>query len=156
MMQGSPVQRVHNALPPVQITVQSGPQAARQVLEQLKRTLSPLPLASEDLSAVDLVLAEAVNNISEHAYGNGARRGPIEVICRQHRDGLHFTITDQGAPMPDGRAPPGLAVDVNVDLSDMPEGGFGWFLIRDLARDVTYLREGATNKLSLRMAVALR
>ena len=30
---------------------------------------------------------------------------------------------------------------------DLPEGGFGWFLIRSLTRDLTYLREDGYNML---------
>jgi serine/threonine-protein kinase RsbW len=31
---------------------------------------------------------------------------------------------------------------------DLPEGGFGWYLIRTLARDVRYDRNGVTNCLT--------
>ncbi len=155
MLQASRFHATLPAFPEVNIIVASGPLAARQALDQLKLALAPLSLHIDELSTVELVLAEAVNNICEHAYANGARHGPIHLHCRHHRDGLHFTITDEGMPMPGGCAPPGLAVDVDGDLSEVPEGGFGWFLIRDLARDVTYQRQGAINRLSLRMAVAL-
>ena len=43
----------------------------------------------------------------------------------------------------------------DVPMQDMPEGGFGWFLIKDLAKDVTYHRVKAENHLSLRLAVAI-
>ena len=44
--------------------------------------------------------------------------------------------------MPNGQPPFGFAPDVTVALDDLPEGGFGWFLIKDLARDVSYERQG--------------
>ena len=40
------------------------------------------------------------------------------------------------------------------EFPDLPEGGFGWYLIRDLARDVNYEREGWCNVLTLRLEVA--
>ena len=66
-----------------------------------------------------------------------------------------MTVVDTGRAMPDGRTPLGAAVDTDVPMQDMPEGGFGWFLIKDLAKDVTYHRVKAENHLSLRLAVAI-
>jgi serine/threonine-protein kinase RsbW len=40
-----------------------------------------------------------------------------------------------------------------MPLGDMPEGGFGWLIIRQLARDVAYVREDGVNQLSFRIAV---
>ena len=57
--------------------------------------------------------------------------------------------------MPDGQTPVGAAADLDVDFCDMPEGGFGWFLIKDLAKDVNYHREGVQNHLHLRIAVGI-
>ncbi|ASM73730.1 MULTISPECIES: ATP-binding protein [Roseobacteraceae] len=155
MLAESPIPPVHASLPEVRINVDSGPQAARQALDQLKRNLAPLSLDIEEFGAVELVLAEAMNNICEHAYAAGARSGPIRLRCQHRRDGLHFSIADEGMPMPGECTPLGLAVNVAVDLMDTPEGGFGWFLIRDLAKDVSYQRHGSVNHLSLRMAVAI-
>ena len=148
-------ENIGRALPEVHVHVDSGPLAARQAFELLKENLEELSLDIEEMGAVELVLAEAMNNICEHAYANGTQTGPIELHCQLRRDGLHFCISDEGRPMPDGRTPLGLAVNVDVDPLDMPEGGFGWFLIQNLAKDVTYRRCGATNRLWLRMAVAL-
>ena len=36
---------------------------------------------------------------------------------------------------------------------DLPEGGFGWFLIRELTHDLTYRRDGSRNHLSFRMVL---
>ncbi|MEL7081583.1 MAG: ATP-binding protein, partial [Pseudomonadota bacterium] len=58
--------------------------------------------------------------------------------------------------MPDGETPLGRPANLNVDKMDLPEGGFGWFLIKDLAKDVDYKRVGWENRLSLRLAVATK
>ena len=57
--------------------------------------------------------------------------------------------------MPNGQLPLGMAQDVDVDMMDLPDGGFGWFLIKDLAKDVRYHRIGEVNQLDLRLAVAI-
>ena len=137
------------------IDVNSGEMAVRQALDLTLAALEPLDLDMEEVSTVELVLAEALNNIVEHAYPQNEPEGPIHIHSAQKANGLHFTIIDQGNPMPDGLAPLGLAQNVDVDTFELPEGGFGWFLIQDLAKDVLYQRIENENQLSLRIAVAI-
>ena len=143
-------------LPPFELCVQSGEMAVREALGGFIACLEPLALDIEEISTVELVLAEALNNIVEHAYPAEQEDRPICISCTHRRDGLHVTVSDKGTAMPDGQTPVGMAQDVDVDLMDMPEGGFGWFLIKDLAKDVRYRRECDENKLDLRLAVAVQ
>ncbi|MEL6450486.1 MAG: ATP-binding protein [Pseudomonadota bacterium] len=142
-------------LPTFRITVQSGALAVREALAALLDGLKPLDLDIEEAGTVELVMAEALNNIVEHAYPAGDPAGPIDITCAHAVDGLHLTVVDQGRGMPDGETPLGAAANLDVDLCDMPEGGFGWFLIKDLAKDVTYQRVARENHLTLRIAVAV-
>lgn len=142
-------------LPAFRITVQSSELAVRHILKKLLEGLRPLGLDTDEASTVELVMAEALNNIVEHAYPEGDPVGPISITCEHACDGLHLTVVDQGRGMPDGKTPLGVAVDLDVDLPNLPEGGFGWFLIRDLAKDVQYQRIEPENRLSLRLAVAV-
>lgn len=142
-------------LAPFQLSVRSGTHAARKALDGLISGLSPLALDVEEISTVELVMAEALNNIVEHAYPEPDNEGPIAIGCTHKPDGLHMTILDQGYPMPDGQAPIGMAKDLDVDIMDMPEGGFGWFLIQNLAKDVRYGRVNNQNRLELRLAMAI-
>ncbi len=143
-------------LPPFQLSVQSSEMAVREALGGFIACLNPLQLDLEEISTVELVLAEALNNIVEHAYPVAMPDQPIRISCVHRRDGLWITISDKGHPMPDGQVPIGMAQDIDVDIMDMPEGGFGWFLIKDLAKDVSYCRKGQENCLDLRLAVAVR
>ena len=129
--------------------------AVREALRKLLEGLRPLSLDVEEAGTVELVMAEALNNIVEHAYPQGDPDGPISITCEHNRDGLHLTVVDRGRGMPDGQTPLGAPVELDVDMNDMPEGGFGWFLIKDLAKDVQYHRVEPENRLSLRLAVAL-
>ena len=143
-------------LPPFVISVQSSEMAVREALGGVVKCLGLLALDIEEISTVELVLAEALNNIAEHAYPIATPDSPITIAVRHQSDGLHVSVCDRGKAMPDGQIPIGMAQDVDVDLLDMPEGGFGWFLIKDLAKDVRYRREGDQNQLDLRLAVAIR
>lgn len=142
-------------MPSVEISVHSSTFAARDALDRFFAALGPLELEPEERSTVELVLAEALNNIVEHAHPAVACEGPIRIKGRHLRDGLHIHIVDEGLAMPDGQTPLGLPPRVDVDLLDLPEGGFGWFLIKDLAKDVAYARINGENRLQLRVAVAL-
>lgn len=137
-----------------QINLFSGGNAARHALDQVLSALEPFELDPEEVGTIQLVLAEILNNVVEHAYPAAAPDGPIQVKCKHHADGLHFAIEDEGKPMPAGAIPIGDRPEVNVETADLPEGGFGWFLIKELAKDITYCRNGDKNQLSLRIAVA--
>ena len=51
--------------------------------------------------------------------------------------------------MPGGTPPAGTLPDLGVEVQDMPEGGFGWFLIRSLVDEMTYERCNTGNCLML-------
>lgn len=151
-----PMNETDTLLAPFQLKVRSGKMAVRDALNGLIRGLAPLALDVEEINTVELVIAEALNNIVEHAYPEPDQPGPIEIRCAHRHDGLLMTILDQGLPMPDGQAPVGMAKNLDVDIMDMPEGGFGWFLIQNLTKDVRYRRVNDQNQLELRLALALR
>ncbi len=105
------------------------------------------PLTAESLSAAQIVLAEALNNVVEHAYAQYP--GKIEIWVTRRESYLFIRIMDDGLAMPGGDLPcgkPGWP-------EDLPEGGFGWSLIRNLSHDLTYARDGKRNLLSLCISV---
>lgn len=144
-----------NALQPIDIRVQSGTSAVREALAKLLAGLGPLQLDVDEEGTVELVLAEALNNIVEHAYAEGDKGGPISIICTHQMDGLHLRIEDEGARLENDQLPPGTAQNLDVSTNNLPEGGFGWFLIRELAKDINYQRMAGGNQLELRLEVGL-
>lgn len=124
--------------------------AVRYGLEYLFRQ-EPLCTLQDDLrGTAEIVMAEALNNIVEHAYGS--KMGMIEIAVDLGDDGLHCLIVDQGAPMPDLKLPPGRAY-ILEEMQDLPEGGFGWFLIRSLTLDLQYSRLHDQNFLRFRLPI---
>ena len=142
-------------LEPFRFSVRSGRMAVREALSKFLEAVQPLDLGVEEMSTIELVLAEALNNIVEHAYPPSVPDGPIDIRCVHRSDGLMVSITDRGSAMPEGHLPLGELACVDVDLKDIPEGGFGWFLIQHLARDITYKRIGEENLLKMRLAVGI-
>ncbi len=113
---------------------------------------APLGLAwlpEPDRGTAEIVLAEVLNNIVEHAQAPKA--GDIEVLLSHTTQGLACTVIDRGLRMPGGRLPEGVPASLSVPTGDLPEGGFGWHLIRLLATDLAYRRHGDRNELSFRL-----
>lgn len=106
-----------------------------------------LPVEKSD--DVKIALAEAINNVVEHAYA-GTAAANIRIDCHLCQSKLVIRIRDTGRPMPDLRAPEGVPAPLSADPQDLPEGGFGWFLIRQLVSDIQYERQDGCNLLCLR------
>ncbi|MFN3293601.1 MAG: ATP-binding protein [Gemmobacter sp.] len=131
----------------VRLVFPAEPFAVRCALERLFAVL-PVGLFDDDArGSAEIALTEVLNNIVEHGYAG--EPGLIEVVIRPLQDGLHCVVTDRGRPMPGG-VPPGAELPA-ASGGDLPEGGFGWFLIRCLAQDITYVRHGAANRLAFRL-----
>ncbi|SLN59154.1 serine-protein kinase RsbW [Roseivivax jejudonensis] len=107
-----------------------------------------LNAAQAGLSA--LVVGEALNNVAEHAL-RGCPAGRIEVRAILEPGHLSVLVEDQGAPMPGLALPRGDLPDLSRDLSDLPEGGFGWHLIRALTHSLDYSRTHGRNRLRMRI-----
>ncbi|WP_246139515.1 ATP-binding protein [Phaeobacter marinintestinus] len=114
------------------------------VLDRLRRSgLSP-----ERAGDVELVLAEAINNIVEHAY-EAPGKGQIWLRVMMAADHLVIRLRDDGRPLPANRIPTARLIQPSKKHGILPEGGFGWFLIQSLTSAVRYDRDEGCNLLSL-------
>ena len=129
----------------LQLTLPGEFGAIRGALAQVMARLDPLELTADCRSSAELVLAEVLNNVIEHAYAD--QSGPIGLELRLGADALACSVHDTGLPMPDGTPPPSRQALLDVPLERLPEGGFGWFLIRSLTRDIDYVRAPDGNRL---------
>ena len=109
--------------------------------------LSHLRLGPDDTATIELVLAEVLNNVVEHAVGDG-NPGLIELHLRPCGDSLHCIVFDNGTQFPEGRPPTMSCPWIARPADESPEGGFGWFLIHTLSRDLSYERVEGRNRLS--------
>lgn len=107
-------------------------------------------LAEQALHTVEIALAEVLNNVVEHA---GASRdlGAIVLNIAWQGDMLTVEVTDDGAPMPQEELPDGTPHDLDVPSESLPEGGFGWLLIRMLTEELSYRRAAGRNELRFRV-----
>jgi anti-sigma regulatory factor (Ser/Thr protein kinase) len=98
-----------------------------------------------------IALAEALNNIEEHAY-SGRPEQPVLVeidAARRLRKMLKSKTAGflcRAASLPAGQYAFGGSGGA---LDEMPEGGFGWALLRRLTRELAYQRQKEWNRLTL-------
>lgn len=123
------------------------PLAVREALGQLFHHPALQSFGPTTRDTAEIVLAEVLNNIVEHAYGGHG--GHITVQVEVLADRLLCQIHDGGRPMPGLELPQGQLRRLRDD--DLPEGGFGWHLIRSLARDLAYVRRQDLNTFSFRV-----
>lgn len=116
---------------------------------ELEAMLAEAHVPHDVVYACSLVLEEVFTNIVRYAYADAgahdvrfaARLAETHVVLEFADDGRAFDPL--AAKPPDLRIPP----------EERPIGGLGIHLVRKLADEITYTREGALNRLSVRIAV---
>ena len=141
-----PVPEVASRAPELHLVFHADPDSVRQSLTQMLG-LPPLSgLSAEDRGISELVLAEVLNNVTEHAYGDGG--GKVAVSLIEGPAGIRCLVVDEGRAMPGGQLQADrLPGGPDTALQDLPEGVFGWHLIRSLCADLTYGRQDGHNRL---------
>jgi serine/threonine-protein kinase RsbW len=115
--------------------------AVRAALIHARRASVLRDLPADAADCCELVLAEAMNNIVEHAYAESG--GPVRLTLMRARRRVICRLLDRGQPLPGLTLPRGA-----LPVSDSPrEGGYGWFLIHSLSQRLIYRRSAGTNRL---------
>ncbi|MFT4959369.1 MAG: serine/threonine-protein kinase RsbW [Paracoccaceae bacterium] len=121
---------------------------ARRAIVLTMAQLPDLGISQSRCSDIEIALAEVVNNVVEHAF-DGLPDATGHITCLIEADTLTIEVSDTGRPIPDNQLPTGSRADLSGPMADLPEGGFGWFLIRQIATTVTYERTNGQNRLIL-------
>jgi len=96
-----------------------------------------------DLGEVELVLAEVSNNIAEHG-GRESLNHPISLKWHTP-DGLCINVINVGRCIPTGTITNAQMPNLDTEIDDLPEGGFGWALVDILCSKVHAKRRGSFN-----------
>jgi serine/threonine-protein kinase RsbW len=102
----------------------------------------------KDLGRLDLVMEEVVSNVINYAYPDG-QPGSVEVGYAIEGPGkLCVQVCDSGREFdPLATDPP----DLRLGLADRPVGGLGIFLVKQIAHQITYSRDGERNLLTFHL-----
>lgn len=104
-------------------------------------------VSDDALGRLELVMAELMNNVAEHAPVATSDKLPVIHLCIvRHKAGLACALTDDGVSLPDDCVLPRSLPPAIAD--SLPEGGFGWFLVQNLTQALCYYRESSRNYLA--------
>lgn len=142
----TPPDRMDARSPEFEIQFISDSFAVRDALIKSKKAWIRWNMPLDLVDTAVQVLAEVLNNVVEHAHSLRPD-GAVIVKSLQVADSLRIEVLDNGAPMPDGVLAPTTIWQQDVCLDDLPEGGFGWFMIQSMAQDLHYERQGDWNRL---------
>lgn len=117
----------------------------REALLCLRRASVLHGLSADAIKCCELVLAEAMNNIVEHAYGDVD--GPLRLTLMRGRHRVICRLMDCGRPMPGLTLPPCRLPAPDAPDDSLAEGGYGWFLIHSLSQRLHYRRAEGMNRL---------
>lgn len=128
-------------------------QEVRRVLGCVRDDICAAGIDEGAIITLEIVLAEVLNNIVEHACA--AHAAPSCMISYAPiGSALRITVRDNGTPMPNLELPAGKEQAIDVPRDDLPEGGFGWNIIRTLTQNLRYQRTSDENILCFDIAFA--
>lgn len=113
----------------------------RTLLVRVDAYLRAADTPNDWVEDVNIILAEILSNISRHGYVDSIGRIDLEIhLCD---DELWCSVSDTGRPFDAG-----ILCHEPPEPTLLREGGYGAFLIRSLARGLTYRRFGGRNRLT--------
>ena len=128
------------------LSLKGEPAEIGPAVEAVRRFALDHDLPGLATDALVVAVDEAISNILRHAYGDPADPAvTIEAVADE--DGVEVALVDGGRPFNplDWSAP-----TLEGSAADRPVGGLGIHLMRTLTDRLTYRREGASNRLTLR------
>jgi len=130
---------------PRSLTIAAKPASLTAVTEFVREGALEASLPAERIGELDLVIDELIMNVFTHAYPDGTP-GDVTVTYSVPAPGeLSVEVADQGVEFnPLKTEPP----DLTLSLEARPIGGLGIYLVKTLARSLTYRREQGWNRLT--------
>jgi len=130
---------------PFRLVIASDPMSVREALRTLMSANVMQGLSGDRRGVAEIVLAEVLNNVVEHAYADTS--GEIRLEVQREGCSLQCEVVDSGRPMP-GDHPPD---PIPSRPEELQEGSFGWYMIRMLSQDLKYRRRNGQNEIRLRL-----
>ncbi len=131
----------------------SKPLSVRSALLQVERTLQRAGVPNRVQSSIGIALAEVLNNIVEHAY-NGCGKNRISLSLWLSDTEVGIETRDNGKPLPiENLLFEQDWPEIDGPIECLPEGGFGWCIVQELADGVIYRRSDGENRLTLRFGL---
>jgi serine/threonine-protein kinase RsbW len=132
----------------LQIAIKSVQTEVTNVATRITKWLTSHAVSPDVVGELELVMAEALNNVVEHGYLY-SEDGEIDILVTLTNEFMTIKITDSGRKF-DG-PPPFKEMDVeSFNFEELPEGGFGWNLIHSMTDEVEFEFADQQNRLTLK------
>ena len=99
---------------------------------------------------LDVAMDELFGNIARYAYAPGEGDATVRINVDAETRVAEVTLIDSGIPFNPLEA---SQPDTSASAEDRPIGGLGIFLVRKTMDDVSYVRDGDRNVLTLRKKI---
>ncbi len=103
-------------------------------------------VAADEAARLQVILEELLTNVVKYGYEGASRQGSVSVVLALDGDRLTIEFDDDGVAFDPltHQAP-----DLQLSVEDRPVGGLGLHILRSLADEAHYRRDGDHNRLSL-------
>ncbi len=117
------------------------------LLDETLHWMQIVEVPENHITDVQIVLAEALNNVIEHGFKH-ENTGELEIMIEVSETQIVVHVSDNGLAFtpPDNLQTP---LKTDGDLNTLPEGGFGWFLIQEVTSSFEFHRHADRNQLVL-------
>ncbi len=136
----------------IKLSVKSDAKNVSFVCETVGNFLKNFNVDKSTRDKVELCLAEALNNIIRHAYKNNPEN-LVNIKAEKSGNEIKIALVDYGIPRP-ANAKPTLNFDPE-DIENLPEGGFGLYLIENLMDENLYKTVAGKNILLLKKYIGM-
>ena len=134
---------------PRSLTIAAKPASLRAVVEFLRGGALQAHLPEERMGELELLVDELIMNMSTHAYPEH-KLGDVTVTYSVPAPGeLCVELADQGVEFNPLKVEP---PDLTLTLEKRPIGGLGVYLVKTLAKSLTYRREQGWNRVTFRVS----
>lgn len=116
-------------------------------LDEARKWMRQVGVADRKNKNIQIVLAEALNNIIEHGFER-ENAGLIEIDIEVSGGTVVIHLSDNGKSFTPP-TPTQTPMQDSGDFDNLPEGGFGWFLIREITSSYECYRRSNQNLLIL-------
>lgn len=133
----------------LKLQVPIGHDAIRTALQEWRCWADRACVGPDLAGRAEIVLAEVLNNITEHGHaGLDTIAAKVVLYCRLQSEGLRMVVIDHGLPVPQGLCvPQAHPFEGDGGIANLPEGGFGWHLIRELTCELDLRSDALGNRL---------
>ena len=119
------------------VKINPNPDCVRKSIVEIARWLEDHNVAQSDIGDVEIVLAEALNNIVEHSGMKTPET--INLVVEPLSDHILCRMQDSGIPSRNLIQFRQANPLYSAEAMDLPEGGFGISLIQAIATNIEYL-----------------